>query len=556
MIGKIISGSSFRGLIHYITDPQKQQWSDGRHLMGTEPSDIIQEMDMVANRSRATQPVYHISVSWSHKDDPSKFEMLEVADRVLKKLNMERNQALIVSHKNTRHPHIHMAINRVDPETFKAVDRWNDMRRLEGVLREIEKEKGWQETPGTLYGDPDKVKGTAEKLWETKHREKVNDALKGSGIGEPDYQTVRARSLQVKKDLYSAKDWQSFDEILAGKGLWVESKGAGMVMTDGAMSIKASSVARDFSRGKLEKKFSEPLSSYEKRREQHVNLERGVGNVNNWAKAIERIELEGTKKHLERHKFSIDTELRRIDNFDTHLKNLRQRINEGFEKTFHNPVKAQRELARVIEEEGLKNAGAELVSDPRRFGKVKLEGWMLQQLGNAISEMDQKYKEWETYLEAKIMDNPQERSKKRKALQEKQRHLSNVKIPAINQELRKNMRESEAGYAFDRGTHELIAISRAIHHIMKDPKRAVTMLLKQGIQKGSEEIDRGSEAGRAINQAYNKTMMIAQTLMKFAGTIKSGGLTVVHSSFRHSITQSLMKIERERTRDRGRDFGR
>jgi hypothetical protein len=118
------------------------------------------------------------------------------------------------------------------------------------------------------------------------------------------------------------------------------------------------------------------------------------------------------------------------------------------------------------------------------------------------------------------------------------------------------MRESEAGHSFDRGAHELIAISRAIHQIMKDPKRAVTMILRQAVEQSGNEIEQGSEAGRAVKQAYNKTMTIAQTLMKFAGSIKSGGLTVVHSSFRHSITQSLMKVERERNRDRGRDFSR
>ncbi|REL39135.1 hypothetical protein DYD21_04040 [Rhodohalobacter sp. SW132] len=560
MIGKISSGASFGGLIRYITDPEKQQWIDSRNLLVTRPPDVIQEMDMVANRSRATSPVYHISVSWNPNDDPSKFDMMEVADRVLSELQMERNQTLIVSHKDTGHPHIHMAINRVDPETFKAVDRWNDMGRVEGVLREIEKEKGWQETPGLLYGDPSKVKWKGEKLWEAEQRVRVNEALKGVGIGEPEYKTVRVMALEVKKNLYHAKNWKSFDDILAGQGLWVESKGAGMVVTDGAMSIKASSVGRDFSRGKLEKKFGESLSKYEEHRELKVDVKKGIGEVNNWTNAIERIKLEATETDLERSKKFIDAELRKIDYYDTHLKILKDRIQEGFEKTFDDPDKAQQELARVINEEGLENAGAELVSDPRRFGKVKLEGWMLQKLGNDISEMNQKYKEWETYLEEKIIRNPKELSQRRKELKEKQSHLSNVKLPGIRQALRKNMRESEAGYTLSRGAEEVIAVSRAISAIMKNYQPLAKKVAGRGVAAFKNDLAKETEAGQALVQMSDQSMKATRLFLQIATALKSGGVSLAQSGIRHAVHQhrytAIQKqLEREREAQRG-DFSR
>lgn len=560
MIGKISSGSSFGRLIRYITDPEKQQWTDSRNLLGTRPSDVIQEMDIVATRSRATDPVYHISVSWNPNDDPSKFDMLEVADRVLKELKLERNQTLIASHKDTGHPHVHMAINRVDPETFKAVDRWNDMRRVEEVLRQIEKEKGWQETPGLLYGDPSKVKGKGEKLWETKHRVKVNEALKGAGIGEPDYKSVRLRALEVKKNLYLAKNWKSFDDILAGQGLWVESKGAGMVVTDGAMSIKASRVSRDFSRGKLEKKFGESLSKYEEHRELNVNVKKGIGEVNNWTNALERIKLEGKKSDLVQSKMFIEAELRKIDYYDTHLKNLKDRINEGFEKTFHDPDKAQREMDKVVKEEGLVDAGAELMTDPRRFGNVKLEGWMLQQLGKDVSEMHKKYKEWETYLEEKIIRNPKELSQRRQELTEKQSHISNVKLPAIKQALWKNMRQTEAGYSVSRGAEEVIAVSRAITSIMKNYQPLAKKVAGRGVASFKNDLAKQSEAGKALVQITDQSMKATRMVLKIATALKSGGASlaqsgILHAVHQHRYTAIQKQLEREREAQRG-DFSR
>ncbi|REL37908.1 hypothetical protein DYD21_09005 [Rhodohalobacter sp. SW132] len=554
MVAKISHGKDFRELINYITQPEKEQWREGRHLSDLDRETVINEMEFIARQSQRVQsPAYHVSVSWSKTDDPSKEQMLDVAERVVKELGMENNQALIVAHKDTDHTHMHIAVNRVDLDHFKAVDRWGDRDRLRSLLKEIEIEKDWEQTPLEAEGP------TQLSINERKLTVRVNEALAGIGIDDPNYKTVRERALELRNELGRQSNWKSFDDTLAGQGLWVESKGAGMVVTDGAMNIKASSVGRDFSRGKLEKKFGKSLSEYEEHRELIVDVKKGIGEVNNWTNAIERIKLEATETDLERSKRFIDAELRKIDYYDTHLKNLKDRIQEGFEKTFDDPDKAQQELARITKMEGLEDAGAELVSAPRRFGKVKLEGWMLQKLGNYISEMNQKYKEWETYLEEKIR-NPKELSQKRKELTEKQSHLSNVKLPAIRQVLRKNMRESEAGYTVSRGAEEVIAVSRAITSIMKNYQPLARKVAGRGVASFKNDLAKQTEAGKALVQITDQSMKATRVVLGIANALKSGGASlaqsgILHAVHQHRYTAIQKQLEREREAQRG-DFSR
>ena len=60
-------------------------------------------------------PVLHYSLSWARGETPDRREMSRAVDG-----SLEGHEALIVAHDDTRHPHVHVVANRVDPETGKA----------------------------------------------------------------------------------------------------------------------------------------------------------------------------------------------------------------------------------------------------------------------------------------------------------------------------------------------------------------------------------------------------------------------------------------------------
>jgi hypothetical protein len=69
-------------------------------------------------------PVYSYSLAWHPDQDPTKEQMIDAARESLKILGLDKHEALFVAHGDTRHPHIHVIVNRVNPETgvTKAVN--------------------------------------------------------------------------------------------------------------------------------------------------------------------------------------------------------------------------------------------------------------------------------------------------------------------------------------------------------------------------------------------------------------------------------------------------
>lgn len=77
--------------------------------------------------------------------------MVQVADRLVRDLRLQEHQALIMAHGDTRHPHLHLMINRVHPETFRAWDPKHDYAQIEHSIREQERELNLRAVPGHHY---------------------------------------------------------------------------------------------------------------------------------------------------------------------------------------------------------------------------------------------------------------------------------------------------------------------------------------------------------------------------------------------------------------------
>lgn len=92
--------------------------------------------------TRCKQPVYAFSLAWHPEEQPSREAMIEAGQEALKVLKMEEHQALFISHTDTAHPHLHIIVNRIHPETGKAVSLSHDHRKLSTWAQEYEQKRG------------------------------------------------------------------------------------------------------------------------------------------------------------------------------------------------------------------------------------------------------------------------------------------------------------------------------------------------------------------------------------------------------------------------------
>ena len=73
--------------------------------------------------------------------------MSRAVDESLKKLGMEDRQALIVAHSDTPHRHVHVIVNRVDPETGRTANIGHDRLKLANWAERWERERGELQCP-------------------------------------------------------------------------------------------------------------------------------------------------------------------------------------------------------------------------------------------------------------------------------------------------------------------------------------------------------------------------------------------------------------------------
>ncbi|WP_420448995.1 relaxase/mobilization nuclease domain-containing protein [Candidatus Palauibacter sp.] len=91
---------------------------------------------------KLAKPVLHYSLSWARDETPDRREMSRAVDGSLEALGLDGHEALVVAHEDTRHPHVHVVANRVDPETGKAATLGNSKLRLSRWAEGYEREQG------------------------------------------------------------------------------------------------------------------------------------------------------------------------------------------------------------------------------------------------------------------------------------------------------------------------------------------------------------------------------------------------------------------------------
>ena len=162
MVARIHSGGkSFGGVVSYLmhdkTEAGKQPKTSDRvgfvaveNLVTRDPltaarvmagtaydAPALKQLSGESTKGRKlTKPVYHYSLNWSPDEPrPDQAAMREAVQTSLDDLGMTGNQALLIEHTDTPHPHVHVVVNRVDPETGRAASTSHDARKLSSWAR-------------------------------------------------------------------------------------------------------------------------------------------------------------------------------------------------------------------------------------------------------------------------------------------------------------------------------------------------------------------------------------------------------------------------------------
>jgi hypothetical protein len=156
------SGKSFSGLANYLThDPDQAKtaervaWTHTHNLASDDVPCAVNEMLWTARDAellkqeagvraggRATEkPVWHCSLNWAPEEHPSREHMIKTADDFLQHMKYDERQAIYVAHQD-KHPHLHIMLNAVHPETGLRLNVSFEQRRAQEWALEYEREHG------------------------------------------------------------------------------------------------------------------------------------------------------------------------------------------------------------------------------------------------------------------------------------------------------------------------------------------------------------------------------------------------------------------------------
>jgi hypothetical protein len=184
MIPNIQTGKSFEGAqLYYLHDKreagealrlsdERVAWTETRNTAHDAAHEAFAEMVATARDQDqlkmisgirlsgrpCEEPVMTISLSWHPSENPGKEEMVQAADSYLRHMGWDEHQAVYLGHNDTAHPHLHIVLNRIHPETGKVLDDAFSKNRTQEWARDYEHEHGriWcEERTGKDYSRPD-----------------------------------------------------------------------------------------------------------------------------------------------------------------------------------------------------------------------------------------------------------------------------------------------------------------------------------------------------------------------------------------------------------------
>jgi hypothetical protein len=243
-------------VVHSVRD--KCVHSGALHFIAREPLGQTAEMIALATESiRCLDPVKHFVLSWPSDERPTPAQADEAAKIFTASIGLEGHQCLYGMHVDTDNVHLHLLINRINPETGRAtlINSGWEIKAAHQALPLIEAAQGWKAERGALYqlDASGKVVRTAEPDPDAPLRPSTRarnfEAVTGAQSAE------RIAQEHASPILRSAPTWEAVHEQLAALGIRYEAAGSGAKIWVGEVPIKASRADRQGSMGAMERRL-------------------------------------------------------------------------------------------------------------------------------------------------------------------------------------------------------------------------------------------------------------------------------------------------------------
>ncbi|MDD5267598.1 MAG: relaxase/mobilization nuclease domain-containing protein [Methylococcales bacterium] len=243
---KSVKKSDFASLVKYLADDQEKHervvYTSVTNCESIDLSAAVIEVTTIQgmNTRAESDKTYHLILSFRTGERPDDNVLEELESRICEGLGYGEHQRVSVAHDDTDNFHLHIAINKIHPTRLTIHSPYNDHKTLGQLCEALELKYGLERD-----NHQSARVGSENRALDMEHHAGVESLLGW----------IKRECLE---QLQAASSWAELHRVLQAHGLELKERGCGLVISDqDGLMVKASSVARELSKGKLVDRFGE-----------------------------------------------------------------------------------------------------------------------------------------------------------------------------------------------------------------------------------------------------------------------------------------------------------
>lgn len=275
-------------LVNYITAPETDNklekciHSEAVNFISDDLKSQTAEMLSLAQEAvKSKDPINHYVLSWKENEKPTPKQASEAAALFIKQLGLEGHQYIVGLHDDTDNRHLHIAVNRVHPDTYKVVkiNKGFDLEAAHQAIAIIEKVQGWSVETNARYKTDDNAKLIIDpetkrpQIFENLDKQQQPNAKAQAMEIQTGQKSAQRICIENSPDIIkSATSWADLHQKMAAAGMEYQREGSGAKIIIGDTAVKASDVVdRKNNFGALQKRFGlyQPANTQEIKNDPH-----------------------------------------------------------------------------------------------------------------------------------------------------------------------------------------------------------------------------------------------------------------------------------------------
>lgn len=202
--------------------------------------ELVQEGNVRAKRDKT----YHLVVSFHPNDRRlADAELADIVRKTVAVVGLSEHQHIAVRHSDQEHEHLHIAVNKVHPQTLKIHHPFRDIPQFKVLATELEKELGLVEVDRGVR----RVESDRSRDYEAQR-------------GTESFSRWARQNIGDVTELDQVPSWAALHERLTRFGVRIVRRGNGLAVVDATrpnLACKASALGRRWSKQRLCERYGE-----------------------------------------------------------------------------------------------------------------------------------------------------------------------------------------------------------------------------------------------------------------------------------------------------------